>query len=93
MGEEKTQGIRAARVAAPQPLRAEGRAGARAAEQIRIDVGDLNFYSGQKQALHGILLGRNQRLAAVDHHVQFHEISQSYDLRQGYAQIDLKKPR
>jgi len=54
MGEEKTQGIRAARVAAPQPLRAEGRAAARAAEQIRIDVGDLNFYYGQKQALHGI---------------------------------------
>ena len=54
MGEEKTQGIRAARVAAPQPLRAEGRAAARAAEQIRIDVGDLNFYYGQKQALYGI---------------------------------------
>jgi len=54
MGEEKTQGIRAARVAAPPPLRAEGRAAARAAEQIRIDVGDLNFYYGQKQALHGI---------------------------------------
>ena len=54
MGEEKTQGIRAARVAAPQPLRAEGRAAARAAERIRIDVGDLNFYYGQKQALHGI---------------------------------------